>query len=176
MRLFFLFIFIEAPSIFTFCEQKALLKVSALCDLPETFIKKILKKFRKKLFSIFCFLKVYGWESCFFSVVSSWRRMVFEIYAYPFGIMWRCKIDEILTVMSFYPWLSIWYCLFGFFFNFLRKLISSPWEIAPMWFLLPPSLYLSPWALEIFSWWTEQMKPSCFQSSFSLRLLPSYKL
>ena len=33
--------------------------------------------------------------------------MVFEIYAYPFGIMWRCKIDEILTVMSFYPWLSM---------------------------------------------------------------------
>ena len=34
-----------------------------------------------------------------FFAVSSWGRMVFEIYAYPFGYFWRCKIDEILTVI-----------------------------------------------------------------------------
>ena len=37
-----------------------------------------------------------------FFAVSSWERMVFEIYAYPFrihfGNFWRCKIDEIVTM------------------------------------------------------------------------------
>ena len=32
----------------------------------------------------------------------------------PLGIFWGCKIDEILTLLSFFPWLSVWYCLFGF--------------------------------------------------------------
>ena len=32
----------------------------------------------------------------------------------PSGIFWGCKIDEILTLLSFCPWLSVWYCLFGF--------------------------------------------------------------
>ena len=33
-------------------------------------------------------------------------RLVFEIYAYPFGYFWRCKIYEILT-MFFYHWFSV---------------------------------------------------------------------
>ena len=38
-------------------------------------------------------------------------------FSHPFGIFW-CKIDEILTIMSFYPWLSVWHCLFGFLQKF----------------------------------------------------------
>ena len=85
---------------------------SALCDLPETFIKKILGKFRK-IFSINFLLKVFRWERWVFAV-SSWGIMIFETSAYPFGYFWGCKIDEILALLSFYPWLSVWYVLFGF--------------------------------------------------------------
>ena len=34
----------------------------------------------------------------------------------PSNIFRRCKIDEIS--MSFYPWFSVWYCLFGFLQKF----------------------------------------------------------
>ena len=54
----------------------------------------------------YCFFKRFTVEKDGFSVVSSWRIIVFEIYGYPFGIFWR-KIDEILTIMSFYTWLSV---------------------------------------------------------------------
>ena len=62
--------------------------------LPET------KRFARVKDLIFCFLKFF----LLFFAVSSWARMVFETYAYPFGYFRRCKIDEIL--MSFYPWFS----------------------------------------------------------------------
>ena len=49
-----------------------------------------------------------------FPIVAEWFSRLTRI---PPGIFWRCKIDEILT-MSFYPWLSVWYCLFGFLQKF----------------------------------------------------------
>ena len=58
---------------------------SGLCDLPETFIKKIFEKFRKKS-SIFCFfLKGFHLRKMIFFAVSNWRKMVYESFAYPFG-------------------------------------------------------------------------------------------
>ena len=100
-----------------FASIKHCSRFSVLCDLPETFIKKIFEKFWNFFppFSVF-FLRFTVEKG--FSVVSSCRRIVFEIYGYPFGIFRRCKIDEILTIMSFYPWLSVWYCLFGFLQKF----------------------------------------------------------
>ena len=84
-------------------------------DLHQKNFRKISKNFFPQ-FSVF--FKRFTVEKDEVSVVSSWRRIVFEIYGYPFGIFWRCKIDEILTIMSFYPWLSVWYCLFGFLQKF----------------------------------------------------------
>ena len=43
--------------------------------------------------------------------------MVLQSYAYPFGYFGRCKFYEILTMLSFYPWFSVSYCLFGFHFK-----------------------------------------------------------
>ena len=91
--------FTEAPPQFLpetkrFARVKDSSRFSALCDLPET-IKSIFEKFLNFLF----FFK----KKLFFAV-SSWARMVFETYAYPFGYFRCCKIDEIL--MSFYPWFS----------------------------------------------------------------------
>ena len=40
--------------------------------------------------------------------------MVFEIYADPFRYFLSCEIDQIVTLLSLYPWMSVWYCLFGF--------------------------------------------------------------
>ena len=95
--------FTEAPRQFLpetkrFARVKDSSKFSALCHLPET-IKSIFEKFRKKIFNFLFFFK----KKLFFAV-SSWARMVFETYAYPFGYFRRCKTDEIL--MSFYPWFS----------------------------------------------------------------------
>ena len=68
------------------------------------------KYFRKiPQFSVF-FLNFF-----LFFAVSSWARMVFETYAYPFGYFRRCKIDEIL--MSFYPWFSPYDISFLVFFK-----------------------------------------------------------
>ena len=36
-----------------------------------------------------------------FCDVSSWGKAVFESYGYPFGYFRHCKIDEILTIVSF---------------------------------------------------------------------------
>ena len=60
----------------------------------------------QKIFFLIFFLMFSVEEDGFFAF-SSWGRMVFEIYAYPFGYFWRCKIDEILTIMSFYTWFSV---------------------------------------------------------------------
>ena len=82
MRLVFYFVFISPHS--------------------ETLFKKI---FRKKFLNFLFFLKFSVKKDGFFAV-SCWGRMVLQIYAYPFGYFWRCKIDEILTIISFYPWCS----------------------------------------------------------------------
>ena len=107
---FFSNLFPSKPSQFLletkrFASIKHCSRFSALCDLPETFIKKNFR-FRKIFFLNFLFLR-FTVEKDGFSVGSSWRRIVFEIYGYPFGFFWRCKIDEILTIMSFYPWLRM---------------------------------------------------------------------
>ena len=82
---------------------------SALCDLLETF-KKVFRIFFPQ-FSVF--LKVFRWERCFFAV-SGWEKNRFSILMrISSGIFWSCKIDQILK-LSFYPWLSVRYCLFGF--------------------------------------------------------------
>ena len=115
------------------------LRLSALCDLPETFIKKNFRKrnrvfpgfqhyatyrrpssknFFEKNSSILCFFERFSVKKDGFFAASSWGRMVFEIYAYPFGYFLRCKIDKISTIMSFYPWFSVWYCSFGFLQKF----------------------------------------------------------
>ena len=54
---------------------------SALCDLPEIFFKKFFEKFR----IFFHLFLVFPVERDGFFAVSSWGRMVFEIYVYPFG-------------------------------------------------------------------------------------------
>ena len=65
-----------------------------------------LQNFFRKI-SIFFLLKtMLPVERDGFFAVYSWGRMVFEIYAYPFGYFWRSKIDEILT-MSFHTWFSV---------------------------------------------------------------------
>ena len=147
MRLWFKFVSIEAPSIFTrnetFCEHKALLKVFGTMRLAGDLHQKNFRKISKSFFPNFLFFLRFTVEKDGFSVVSSWRRIVFEIYGYPFGIFWRCKIDEILTIMSFYPWLSVWYCSFGFLQK-LATFFSSVCEarlrlcvdIAPTWGVL----------------------------------------
>ena len=112
---FFLICFHRSPpsSIFTrsetFREHKGLLRVFETMWLTEDLHQ---KKFSKKFFLNF-FWKVFGWEYGFFAVFS-WEKMVFESYAYRFGYFWCRKIDECSTILSFYPWFSVSYCLFGF--------------------------------------------------------------
>ena len=82
MRLFKNLSLLEAPPQFLqetkrFARVKDSSRFSALCDLPET-----IKNFE------------------FFPSISSRGRMVFEIYAYPFGYFWRFKIDEILMSLG----------------------------------------------------------------------------
>ena len=79
----------KLPSIFTrnetFCEHKGLLKgfgtVRFTGDLQLIFFSKNDEFF---FFNFLLFLKFSVAKDGFFAV-SSWRRMVFEIYAYPFG-------------------------------------------------------------------------------------------
>ena len=69
-----------------FASIKDCSRFSAPCDLSETFFKKF-KFFEKfRIFFPFCFFKkMFPVEKDGFFAVSSWGRMVFEIYAYPFG-------------------------------------------------------------------------------------------
>ena len=61
----------------------------------------LLQKFFRKLSNFFLyfpdFFEMFPVEKDGFFAVSSWGRMVFEIYAYPFGYFLALKIDEILT-------------------------------------------------------------------------------
>ena len=77
----------KLPSIFTrnetFCEHKGLLKVFGTVRFTGDFQ---LKNFSKNdFFKFFVFFLMFSVEKDGFFDVSSWRRMVFEIYAYPFG-------------------------------------------------------------------------------------------
>ena len=124
--------FTEAPPQFLpeakrFARVKDSSRFSALCDLPET-IESIFEKFRKKFLNFLFFFK----KKMFFAV-SSWARMVFETYAYPFGYFRRCKIDEIS--MSFYPWFSPYDIAYLVFFKssqvFAKHGFASVFKISP---------------------------------------------
>ena len=60
-------------------------RFSALCDLLESFYKNFFEKFRIFFPYFFDFFEMFPVEKDEFFAVSSWGRMVFEIYAYPFG-------------------------------------------------------------------------------------------
>ena len=74
-----------------------------------------LQKMKKN--SIFRFSKVFLLRQMgflLFLVMEKWFSSLNRMLS---GIFWRCKIDEILTIMSFFSWFSLWYCLFGFLFK-----------------------------------------------------------
>ena len=98
-----------------FASIKNCSRFSALCDLPENFSLKVFRKVTNFVL-IFCFFKMFSVQKDGFFAVSSWRRMVFEIYAYPFRFFWRFKIE--ILIISFYAWLSVWSFLFGFIQKF----------------------------------------------------------
>ena len=50
-----------------------------------------------------------------FPVEEEWFSRSMRI---PSGIFWRCKIDEVLTIISFFAWFSVWSFLFGFIQKF----------------------------------------------------------
>ena len=109
-----------------FASIKDCSRFSALCDLPETFFKNFFFGKIRIFFRIFLFFfQRFPVEKDGFLAVSSWGRMVLEIYAYPFGNFCRCEIDEIL--MSFYTWFSvillIWFS--SEVRNLLRKCLRS---------------------------------------------------
>ena len=112
-----------------FASIKGLLRVFGTMWLTRDLHQKFFRTFSRKLFSstLFHFWKVVGWEYGFllFSVGEEWFSRLMRI---PSGIFWGCKIDEILTLLSFYPWLSVWYCSLVFFWkvhNFLKCLRST---------------------------------------------------
>ena len=75
------------------------------------------KMFSKNFEFFFYFLfKVFRWERMGFLLFSVGEEWFSRLTRIPSGIFWRCKIDEIL--ISFYPWFSVWYCLFGFLQKF----------------------------------------------------------
>ena len=107
---FFSFVFIEAPSIFLETKRFASIKdssgFSGQCDLLETLTEKnphffsFLKGFRLRKMGFRCFRL---------------RKMVFQSYVYPFGFLCGAvKLMKILTILSFYHWLSVWYRLSDF--------------------------------------------------------------
>ena len=77
----------KLPSIFTrnetFCEHKGLLKVFGTVRFTGDLQLEMFSK-NDEFFLNFLFL-MFSVEKDGFFAVSSWRRMVFEIYAYPFG-------------------------------------------------------------------------------------------
>ena len=119
MRLFSNLFSSKPPSNFTmnktFCEHKGFLRGFGTMRLTGDLHLNFFRKFEKKLFLIFfLFFERFSVEKDGFFAVSSWGKLVFESNAYPFGYFRPCKIDEVLTKMSFYPWFSVRYCLFGF--------------------------------------------------------------
>ena len=71
-----------------FCKHKGLLKVFASVRYTGDLLQKIFEKFRKYFYLNFLkkfFFEMFSVERDGLFVVSSWGRMVFEIYAYPSG-------------------------------------------------------------------------------------------
>ena len=66
-----------------------------LCDSRETFLMKI------SFFLNFSFFKRFSAEQDCFWLFPVGEKVVLEPYAYPFGIFWHCKIDEISTMVFF---------------------------------------------------------------------------
>ena len=105
---FLKFVSTEAPAQFlqeTKRFARGLLKALRLTGDHQKCFRKILK-----FFSIFC------WERMGFLLFSVGEEWFSRLTRIPSGIFWRCKIDEIS--ISFYPWFSVWYCLFGFLQKF----------------------------------------------------------
>ena len=82
-----------------FASIKDCSRFSALCDLPETCFKKIPKNF--ELFSVFfsVFFKCFRLREMFFLLFPLGEQWFSRFMRIPSGIFWRCKIDEILTVI-----------------------------------------------------------------------------
>ena len=118
---FFKNCYTEAPPQFLpetkrFARVKDSSRFSALCYSPET-IKNIFEKFRN-FFLNFLFFKGFSLRKmrfCCFQLGKNGFRDLCVSFRVFFGAVY-CKIDEVL--MSFYPWFSLWYCLFGFLQKF----------------------------------------------------------
>ena len=112
---FLKFVFIEAPLFFTrnqtFCERKGFFDVFGPMRLTGVLHQKIFGKFRKILF-LNSFFKGFSVEKDVFLRFPVGEEWFSRLRRIPSGIFWGCKIAEILT-LSFYPWLSVWYCLFN---------------------------------------------------------------
>ena len=93
-----------------FCKHKGLLKVFASVRYTGDLLQKIFEKFRKYFYLNFLkkfFLKCFRLREMgclLFPVGEEWFSRFMRI---PPGIFWRCKIDEILTIISFNPWFSV---------------------------------------------------------------------
>ena len=115
MRLFSNLFSSMPPLIFTrnetFCEHKGLLRVFGTIRLTGDLLPKISENFLP-----FLFWQVFGREYGFLLFPVE-EKLFSSLMRIPSGIFWRCKIDEILTILSFCPWFSVWYCLFGFLFK-----------------------------------------------------------
>ena len=110
----------------TFCELKWLFGVFghyATYRRPSS--KKFFEEFRRKISSIFCFLKRFRLRKMGFLLFPVEENWFWSLMRIPSGIFWRCKIDEVLTIMSFSlgsPY-DIAYLVFSSKVrNFLRKL------------------------------------------------------
>ena len=111
MQLFSNLFSLTHPSIFTrhetFCENKGLFRVFGTMRLTGALLSK------KFFANFFYFLKGFRLRNMSFLLFPV-GKIVLETYAYPFGYFWRCKIDEILSILSFFTLVrSIW--LFGSF-------------------------------------------------------------
>ena len=91
-----------------FCEQKRLLRVQgfrhyATYRRPST--KKFSKKFEKIFLNLLFFERFSVGKDGFVLLFPVGENGVLSVYLRDF--FWRCKIDEILTIFSFYPWFSV---------------------------------------------------------------------
>ena len=96
-----------------FASIKDCWRFSALCDLPETFIRKFFNISKMIFPQLSVFLKGFRLRKLGILLFPAGEEWFSRFMRIPSGIFWRSKIDEILTILSFYPWFSVWYCLFG---------------------------------------------------------------
>ena len=101
-----------------FASIKNCSRFSALCDLPENFSLKIFRKVTNFIL-IFCFFLMFlvqkdGFFCCFQLKKNGFRDLCVSLRVF----FWRFKVDEILTIISFYACLSVWFFLFGFIQKF----------------------------------------------------------